>query len=228
MKTRAPKIVAAAAMLAAIAFPQLTAHAQLLGQVSTARTLERGTNDIGGYLGVFEDATTVFGQYRRGLSNSLDFGVQAGILDPDARGADAALIIGGDLKWMVMAYGADPFDMALDGRVSFYEIANVTVFSIGGTVLLSRDYRLSQGSYLSPYGGVNIRLDRASSDIDHDNASMHGFRAAAQDHIDDSDTELNIGGVAGVKWELSDLIDALGEFVLDDQWGIVLGLNFKL
>jgi hypothetical protein len=117
--------------------------------------------------------------------------------------------------------------MALDGRVSLYDISNVTVFSFGGLVLISRDYRLSQGSTLSPYGGVNIRVEHTS--IDNSGlGSASAFSARASQEFDDSDTELNIGGVAGVKWELSDLIDAVGEFVLDDQLGLVLGLNFKL
>jgi len=145
--------------VAAIMLVSVPSQAQLLGQVSTARTLERGANDVGGYLGLFEDFTTVFGQYRHGLSGNLDFGLQGGIVDPDVRGADAGLIIGGDLKWMVMSAGADPFDMALDARASLYDISNVSVFSVGGLVLISRDYRLSQGSNLSPYGGVNIRID---------------------------------------------------------------------
>ncbi|MEW5873912.1 MAG: hypothetical protein AB1752_01870 [Candidatus Zixiibacteriota bacterium] len=202
-------------------------QAQLLGQVSTARTLERGANDVGGYLGLFEDYTTVFGQYRHGLSGNLDFGLQGGIVDPDARGADAGLIIGGDLKWMVMAAGADPLDMALAARASIYDVGNLSVFSVGGLVLISRDYRLSQGSYLSPYGGVNVRIEHSSFDSDGF-GSGDSFAARIAQNGDDSDTELDIGGVAGVKWEMSDLIDAIGELVLDDNWGIVLGLNFKL
>jgi len=213
--------------LAAIILVSVPSHAQLLGQVSTARTLERGANDVGGYLGLFEDFTTVFGQYRHGLSGNLDFGLQGGIVDPDVRGADAGLIVGGDLKWMVMSAGADPFDMALDARASLYDISNVSVFSVGGLVLISRDYRLSQGSNISPYGGVNIRIEHTSFD-NSGLGSDAGFAAARALAVDESDTELNIGGVAGVKWEMSDLIDALGEFVLDDELGIVLGLNFKL
>jgi hypothetical protein len=193
-------------------------EAQLLGQVSTARTLVRGADDVGGYIGIFEDFTTLFGQYRRGLSNSMDFGVQAGLVDPDVPGADAGLILGGDLKFHVMSAGYDPFDMALGIRSSFYDISNVSVFSIGGVVILSRDYSIEGGGVLAPYGAVNIRIEHSS--LDTPGGGPNGF--------DNRDTNLEIGGVAGVKWELSDFIDALGEIVVDDQLGLVLGLNFKL
>ncbi|GAB4320777.1 MAG: hypothetical protein Kow0074_11330 [Candidatus Zixiibacteriota bacterium] len=189
-------------------------HAQLLGQVSTARTLVRGANDMGGYIGLFEDYTTLFGQYRRGLSSNMDFGLQAGLIDPDIRGADAGLILGGDLKFNVMSAGYDPFDMALGVRGSFFDISNMSVLSVGGAVILSRDYSIEGGGILSPYGSVNIRLEHASFD------NNGGF--------DNNDTDLEIGGTAGAKWELSDLIDALGEIVLDENWGLVVGLNFKL
>lgn len=91
---------------------------------------------------------------------------------------------------------------------------------------MSRDYAISGGGVLTPYGGVNLRLDHASVD----NATTVFAQSAAlrADAKGNDNTDLNIGGVAGVKWELSDLIDALGEVVLDDEWGMVLGLNFKL
>lgn len=217
-----------AALAVAVARP---AQAQLLGQVTTAKTLVPGTQDLGGFVGAFDHSTTVFGQYRRGLSNSLDFGLQAGLIDHDYRGSDASVIFGGDLKFNVMSTGADPFDMALDARTLFYDVGPYSLFSLGGAVIISRDYRLTQGSLLTPYGGVNIRLDHTSVDTDNINFvsnAKHGdrspLRAAANDG---DDTEINIGAVAGVKWELSDLMDAFGEVVMDD-WGIVLGLNFKL
>jgi len=140
-------ILLTAVLMVAVSLP---AHAQLLGQVTTAKTLLPGTHDIGGFLGAFDHATTVFGQYRRGISNSLDFGIQAGIIDHDGAGSDASFIIGGDLKYNVMSTGTDPFDMALDARTLYYDVGPVSVFSLGGSVIISRDYRLTQGSLLTP------------------------------------------------------------------------------
>lgn len=201
-------------------------QAQLLGQVTTARTLVPGANDIGGYLGLLDHYTTVFGQYRRGLSSNLDFGLQFGLVDPDAPGADAGVIFGGDLKYNVMSSGYDPFDLALDLRSSFFDVSHLSVFSIGGGILMSRDYAISPGGVLTPYGGVVMRLDHRSVDASfRTNVLSAALRA---DNNGTDNTDLNIGGVAGVKWEMSDLIDALGEVILDDEWGLVLGLNFKL
>jgi hypothetical protein len=197
------------------------AGAQLLGQVSTARTLPPKTNDLGGYLGVFDNVTTFFGQYRRGLNSNLDFGVQLGLIDHDAQDSDASLIFGGDLKYGVMSTRTDPLDMAIGGRTMFYDVGPLSVFTVGGSVILSRDYRLRQGSFISPYGAVNIRLES----ISFDRGDSHGGGNAETGY---DDTDLDIGGVAGVKWELSDLIDALGEIVIDDDSGLILGLNFKL
>jgi len=201
-------------------------HAQLLGQVSTARTLVPGANDMGGYLGLFDNYTTVFGQYRHGMSPHLDMGLQFGLADPDAPHADAGVIFGGDLKYNVMSAGYDPFDMALDLRASFYDVSSRSVFSIGGGVLLSHDYAISQGSIVAPYGGVFMRIDHVS--VDENAFRTQALATARSAKADGDDTDLNISGVAGVKWGLSDLIDALGGFVLDDEWGLVLGLNFKL
>ena len=191
-------------------------YAQFLGQVTTARTLQPRTQDLGGYLGAFDGATTVFGQYRRGISSSLDFGLQAGLID---HGSDASVIFGGDLKYNIMSTSTDPFDMALDARTSFYDVGSVSVFALGGSVIISHDYPLTQGSVLTPYGGVNIRMEHTSFDYKGPDT---------QAEADNDETDLDIGGIAGVKWELSDLIDALGEFVIDDDWGLVMGLNFKL
>jgi hypothetical protein len=219
-------------MAGMVALASVPARAQLLGQVTTAKTLQPGAQDIGGFLGAFDHSTTVFGQYRRGISSSLDFGLQAGLIDHDGEGSDASVIFGGDLKYNVMSTGADPFDMALDARSLFYDVGSASLFSLGGSVIISRDYRLTQGSLLTPYGGVNIRMDHVSVDNADAglasgamNRSSVGSLAAAGNG---DNTDLNIGGVGGVKWELSDLIDAFGEVVLDDDWGLVLGLNFKL
>jgi len=212
--------------LAAVA--AVPVHAQLLGQVTTAKTLQPGTQDLGGYLGAFDGATTVFGQYRRGISSNVDFGVQAGIID---HGPDASVIFGGDLKFNIMSTATDPFDLALDARSSFYDVGSVSVFALGGSVIISRDYPLTQGTLLTPYGGVNVRIEHASFDYDGSNfegMSARRLNIGAAAAVDDNETDLDIGGVAGVKWELSDLIDALGEVVIDDDWGLVIGLNFKL
>ncbi|MEW5701190.1 MAG: hypothetical protein AB1792_03050 [Candidatus Zixiibacteriota bacterium] len=180
----------------------------LFGQVSTARPLDRGTQDIGGFLGVFENSTGFFGQYRRGLFSQGDGGLQFGVVDPDG-GGDVGVGFGGDLKFTVMsAASRDPFDLGLGPRVGFFSYGGATLLQLGGSVVISRDYTVSNGGYLSPYGAVNMRMESVSNGA--------------------SETEFQIGAQAGLKWEITDLIDVLGEVVLDDELGIIIGLNFKL
>lgn len=178
--------------------------AQLLGQVSTASTMEANANDVGGYIGLLDHATALFGQYRRRFTGNGDFGVQFGLIDYER--ANARLMLGGDAKFQVMnAASNDPFDLAFDSRLMFVDYHESSLLSIGESVVLSHDYQVSNGSTLSPYGAVNLRLDHLSSH-----------------------TDWQVAAVGGVKWELSDLMDALGEVVFDNEMGIVLGLNFKL
>jgi len=211
-------MVGALTLAWAMAVPS-SSQAQLFGQVSSARTLIPATNDIGGYVGFFEDYTTAFGQYRRGLPSSFDFGLQFGLVDPDAPRSDASFIIGGDLKYMVLSAGFDPFDLAVGGRFSYYDVSSVSVFAAGPAIILSRDIKVSNGSFLTPYGAMSIRVEHVSFSVD---------KGMFPNAVDTDDTDLEIGAVGGVQWELSDLVDALGEVVLDDELGLVFGLNFKI
>lgn len=191
-------------------------QAAFLGQLTTARVLERGVQDISGFVGFFEHATLFLGQARRGLSSGIDGGLQFGLIDPE--GGDVGLEIGGDLKFaLIDAHPGDPFDLAVHARTAFFNYEKVSVFQLGGSLVMSHSYPLSSGSSLEPYGAVNLRLERISVDSDN----------SAKD-VDYDDTSLEIGAVGGLKWDVSDLIDILGEFVLDDDIGFIFGVNFKI
>jgi hypothetical protein len=178
--------------------------AQFLGQVSTARTVEKGANDVGGFIGFYDHAIALFGQYRHGFSSAGDFGAWAGFIDPEGGNADLAL--GGDVKFQVLDdHTGDPFDLALDSRLALIDYPGSVLFSVGESVVFSHDFKISRGSILAPYGAVNLRLDHASSE-----------------------TNLEVAAAGGVKWEISDLLDGYGELVIDNDLGLVLGLNFKL
>ena len=178
--------------------------AQFLGQVSTARTADQGANDVGGFFGLYDHAVALFGQYRRGFSSTADFGAFAGFIDPE--GGKASIALGGDVKFQLLDdQKADPFDLALDSRVALVDYPGSFLFSLGESVVFSHDFKISRGSVLAPYGAVNLRLDHASSQ-----------------------TDWNVAAVGGVKWEVSDLIDGYGELVIDNDLGLVVGLNFKL
>lgn len=215
-------LVGVAILTAATALAAPTAsHAAIFGQVSTAYTLDKGAMDMGGFVSAFEGSALVFGQYRRGIVSNIDFGVQGGFVDPEA--GDIGLAIGGDVKFLIMKTGADtPFDLALDPRFSYMNFDALTITSFGGSVVISRDYAVSQGS-LAPYGALNMRLENA--DIDEGELGEPLSVVAANG---DSDTDFEISGIAGVRWDVSELLDILGEVVFDRDIGFTIGLNFKL
>ena len=195
---------AVAAVAACLILNPSVVSAQFLGQVSTARTTEQGANDMGGFLGVYDQAMALFGQYRRGFSPSGDFGILAGFYDP--KGENARLTVGGDIKFQVFDdQKNDPFDLALDSRLALIDIPNGFLFSVGESAVFSHDFKISRGSVLAPYGAVNLRLEHFSSH-----------------------TEWEVAAAGGLRWEVSDLIDAYGELVIDNDLGLVMGLNFKL
>lgn len=202
-KTLGLAVLVAITVAGAVLSPS-SASAQFLGQVATARTVDQGANDLGGFLGLYEQAMAIFGQYRRGFSRTGDFGVFAGFIDPE--GGSARLTFGGDVKFQILDdQRSDPIDLALDSRVAFADYPGSFLFSFGESVVISHDFRISSGSSLTPYGAVNLRIDHFSSE---------------------NNLEIAAGG--GAKWEVSDLLDAYGELVFDDDLGLVLGLNFKL
>jgi hypothetical protein len=196
--------LAVAALTASLLLLPTPVSAQFLGQVSTARTVDQGANDVGGFFGLYDHAVALFGQYRRGLSAAADFGAWAGFIDPE--GGKASLVLGGDVKFQILDdQKTDPFDLALDSRVALVDYPGSFLFSLGESVVFSHDFKVCHGSVLAPYGAVNLRLDHASSH-----------------------TDWNVAAVGGAKWEVSDLIDGYGELVIDDDLGLVVGLNFKL
>ena len=191
------------------------AHASLFGQVSTAYTLEKGASDVGGFVSVFENSTMVFAQYRHGLFANVDCGVQGGIVDPE--GGDVGLALGADAKFLVLPMGNDmPFDLALNPRISYINEDAFSFVSLGGSVVISRDYALAQGS-IAPYGAFNMRFD-----------NVHYDGRDLAPGVDNDDTDFNVSGIAGVKWDVSQLMDILGEVVFDENIGVTIGLNFKL
>ncbi|MBI3872422.1 MAG: hypothetical protein HY304_05020 [candidate division Zixibacteria bacterium] len=212
-----------AAIIAAV-MTSGTAQAQGFGQLSTAHAMDRRTADVGGFFGVFENSKVVFGQYRRGLFEQGDGGIQFGIIDPD--GGSAGIAIGADLKFTLMTTRqSDPFDLAIDARTAFFNLDQFTLLQFGGSVVVSRDYPLTGNRAITPYGAVNLRVDGASYD---NHVERMGYMARAQATNGGTDTNFNIGAVGGVKWDASELLDIFGEAILDDQLGVILGVNFKI
>lgn len=223
MSCRICHIGVAALLVLICLFAPTTGLAAIFGQVSTAYTLDKGTMDLGGFVSVFEGSTLVFGQYRRGLLTNMDFGVQGGFLDPEV--GDMGLALGADVKFLILRTGVEiPFDLSLNPRFSYLDFDQFSVVGFGGSVVISRDYALAQGS-LAPYGAFNMRLETTDYGSEFGHTSL---AAGTQDHLDDSDSDFEMSGIAGARWDVSELLDIIGEVVFDRDIGFTIGLNFKL
>jgi hypothetical protein len=57
------------------------AQAQFLGQLTPAPTVNQGEALVGAYLGVYEDAFSLFGQFRYGIVKYFDVGLKMGMIN---------------------------------------------------------------------------------------------------------------------------------------------------
>ncbi len=185
-------------------------QAQFLGQVSTARTTSVGGSLVGGYVGVQDNFFSVFGQYRYGFVKSFDGGVKFGFMDLND---ETGFVLGGDLKYQILEDPfTAPFDLAVSGSVEFAATDPVTIFSIGGNVIGSKSFKLRTGRTIAPYGKINLRAQR----VDRDGPPPAG----------NADTDFEIGGYFGTDFEVANSLHLLGEFVFDDEFGFIFGVNY--
>lgn len=185
------------------------------GALTTARTQGQGRIDLGIGAGI-ADATTVFATLEFGLSQYTDFRGKLGLYDDDFDDVDFA--VGADLKWQFwdMAQGRrEPFDMSFGAMFEYIKPEYASVIEIGGFVIGSYPFVLENAGTLSPYARFNVRLESVSWDDD-----FPGH--------DDSDTDIRFGINGGAAWEASDFITIFGEFQIDGNDGVFLGVNFNL
>jgi hypothetical protein len=200
-----------------------SASAQFLGQLSTAQTLNKGETMLGAYLGIYEDAFSLFGQIRHGMVRYLDFGLKAGILnlDPGYGEGNTGLTFGGDVKyWFMERKANDPLDLSLGGGMEFLKITDYSLFALGGNVIASYEFEYGRQKSVTPYGRMNLRWERASS-----NRSLRfwGWEEGHWTH-DEMDVALSLG--ADLK--LSSDFSIIGELEIDDNVGFVAGVNYKI
>jgi hypothetical protein len=200
-------------------FFSASSHAQFLGQLETAPTLMRGDYSFGGYAGVYDDAFAIFGGFRSGVTNYLDFGIRLGLLDYDRSywgNDESGIVVGTDLKYRVLETGiGDPLDLSLGGGMEFSSVEHFDRLALGGNAIISKDFCFESGRALSPYGRLNVRMERKS------------WRTHAW-HEENHDTDLEIGLCLGVSLELSSNTSLVGELQLDEFDGMIVGANFYI
>ena len=195
---------------------QAEAFGSVFGNLSSARTIGNGMGDFGGGVGI-ADGTSVFGRFTYGTSQYSELRLKLGIIDDE--GIDAQIAVGADFQYHFLEVTRDqqgrtttPFDLATGGLFEWVDLEFVSVFQIGTFLVGSHPFQLQNGGVLSPYARLNVRLESKSFDTDF---------------IDDQ-TDLEFGVHGGVEWQVNDVIDLYGEFQIDGNDGVFLGIDFSV
>jgi hypothetical protein len=195
-----------------------SANSQFLGQLETAPTLLRGEYSMGGYAGVYDDAFAIWGGFRAGVTNYMDFGLRLGFLnyDYDHWEDESGIVLGADVKYRILETEiGDPLDLSLGGGMEFSSVENYNRMALGGNAILSKDFCFGNGRVISPYGRLNLRMERKSWEAP----------GSEKEH---SDTDLEMGINLGVSLELTSNTFLVGELQLDEFDGIIIGANFYI
>jgi hypothetical protein len=206
-------------LLSASAFAESAGSA--FGLLTTADALGQGKANIAGTIGI-ADATSFAGTLRYGLSRYTDGRIKIGLVDP-GNGADTKITFGADFMWQVWDFipsasvgpnsgssSTQPFDMAVGGAIEYVSYDFVSVLQIGGNVIGSYPVVLSNNSILKPYGRIGLRMESIDPEFG------------------DSDSNLEFGLNAGVAWQATANTTLYGEFQLDGNDGLFLGIDFNV
>lgn len=189
------------------------ATAQYAAQLSAAGTVLKGSSTGGGFVGIYDGAFGILGQYRYGIGGYTDIGGKLGIIDLDSgsREGDLGFFIGADSKYQIMEVRImDPIDLSLGGAFELALFDHFNSLIIGGFAVGSYPVTLRSGRVLSPYGRLIMGFNRTD------------FRGR-------SDTEFDLGLNMGVIMELSSSTRALAEIQIDDNTAaFLMGLEFGL
>jgi len=207
-----------------VLFSISSASAQFLGQLSPAPTQGKGEALLGAYLGVYEDAFSVFGQFRYGIARYVDLGLKMGMieLDPGYGESNTGLIIGGDTKyWFMEQRFGDPLDISIGGGTEFLKISDFSLFSLGGNIIASHKIRYYEGKSITPYARLNIRWERQSF-----KRSWRWWWGWERGNWSDSDLDLALA--LGAELKLPSGLYLVGELEIDDNVGFVGGINYNM
>jgi hypothetical protein len=185
----------------------VTVSAQYTGQLGPAGTIEKGTSQGIGNVGLYDGAIGFQGAYRYGIGGYSDAGAKFGFIDfNEQHNHETGAVLGGDIKYQVMEVRIkDPIDLSVGGLFEGVVGTPANYFALGGFVTGSHPIRLNSGKILSPYGRMVFRIDWVKSASNFD----LGFNAGAS---------LNLNNNTALS----------AEFQFDDPFGFLFGLNFGL
>jgi len=202
-------VVGALALTGTLLVPQVS-RAQVLGGTATAAVEEVGAKIVGGYVGITDDFVSLMGQVRYGVTSSFDLGAKAAFVDfEDPAGSSLALNADGRIQ-LLDVYLQDPVDVALGPEVTYFRSNGVTNWYFGGYLTMSKEFTLSNGQIMTPYGRVGLRFHRVESDF-----------------FDDD--EFDAGISLGTKYGLTGYTSLWGEVTIEDVGtGVYLGAQYQL
>jgi hypothetical protein len=184
---------------------------KIFGNLTTAEAAGAGNADLMGGVGIGDDITSFFGAYKYGLSSYTTLRGKLGLAD--ANKTDAKLCVGVDLAYQLFDLSQDtdkPFDFALSGFFEYVNFDKASLLQLGARTTGSRPILLANNRNLTPYGSVEVRMEQFSVDQG------------------DSDSDVEFGLNIGVAYELGNNLDILGEFQLDGNEGVFLGLEYNI
>ena len=201
-----------------VIFSISSASAQFLGQLTPAPTLNKGDGLIGAYMGVYEDAFSVFGQARYGIAKYVDFGFKMGLVDLDPKNS-VGLVVGGDVKyWFMEERTGDPLDLSVAGATEYWKVSKQEVFLLGCNIIGSYQIDYGQNKSVTPYGRFNVRWER--KDLENPENSNGGKKKNG------SDDDLGVAVALGAVLKFSSNLSLTGELEIDDYVGFVAGINY--
>ncbi len=144
-----------AGILVACAVP---AHAQSLGQFGGAQTLSMNGRTFGVYAHASGHVVGLVSQLRLSFYPGVDFGFQGGLDRVDYSGANRTVVrLGADFKMANQKASASfPVDLAVGGGLGVETGDNISVLTLGPTVIASRTYATGAGGAITPYGALGI------------------------------------------------------------------------
>ena len=201
-----------------------SASAQFLGQLTPAPTVNKGEALLGAYLGVYEDAFSVFGQVRYGVIKYFDLGLKMGMIDwsPGYGASNTGLTMGGDIKyWFMDQSTGDPLDVSVGVGTEYLDVSDYSLVSAGGNAIASYRITYAQGKTVSPYGRLNVRWEKHSY-------KSPRVRPPGWENEDGSESDTDVALALGAQLQLPSDLFLVGELQIDDNVGFIGGVSYSV
>jgi hypothetical protein len=183
------------------------------GNLTTAEACGFGLGYTGLILGYGDEASCIGGYVTYGFSNYTEGRIKIGFSDLDGPGTNPEFLFGLDLKYKFMDYRSQErnnlLDLAFTTLLEYVNYPGSSVFELGGGLIGSIPFHFSSGHSLVPYSRLSLRWERYSA--------YQGYY--------DAESNYRVGLNTGVKYDLTSGMNLYGEFQLDGNSAVFLGLE---